>query len=417
MLPNAVDLDGSSEAAMVALRSLQNKLKPGSTGNIVLATAGHDTDIDKLAIFLGSWSIHSTGTKIIIYTDPNLMKNPIVRELYEEFEVESFPYTPPPPKDDPDDREEFSKPGRSVLHSLEQYQLFLDTKVQNARGVAIVLDVNEVVLQGDIFLDGAARYAVGHGQVLLTQEGGTEIEDILVSDSKSVYNASRDCYGSGTADKMAKKPIMSSAFAIGEMKAVREYVALMADIMGTRVRFKCLRSKRPDVSILSYLVHTLGSDPKYLDFKISLRSGAQSPVLSMAYGLPATIDARGVVHRMQSPHGPSKFIKTPSVVTAYSDHPLLLQYLLRRYASPVATLDFVQVPSGYVGESRLLKGLPSSWMVSAKKKLADMQTRGDTDVSLADIILMLSEAATARREELSTSGKLPKEDDHPSSSS
>lgn len=397
---SGIDMDADPEDALVALRSMQQKIHSGSTGNIVLATAPFETDIEKLAIFLGSWGYHSPGTKIIIFTAQNLLEDSFVRSLYSEFEVEARPYDPPPEKDDPDDEEELSKPGRAVLYTYEQYQLLLDTEIHSAKGVAVVIDVNEVALQADIFLDGAVRSAVSHNQVLLTQEGGSELLNVPVNTSKATYNASRDCYGTGIADKMGPKSTMSPTFAIGGRNGVREYVALMADILGTRVRFKCLKSPRPDIAVLTYVVYILGSDKHYLDFRIFLRSGINSPILSMTYGLPAYIDGRGVVHRHRMPNYQGKFLATPSVLTRYEEHPFMLDFLLKRYAPAMAELDFVQVPHGYVGTNELLTGLPPSWALAAKKSWSYMRRGNNANIDINDVVDSMATGATEKRKKV-----------------
>jgi hypothetical protein len=385
--------------ALATIKSLQQQLKPGSTGNIVLATA-YRSSPDRLAVFVNSWAQHSPGSRLVIMTSDELLKNPTVRELYREHKVESIRFIPPPEVDDVDDEEELAKPGRSVLQSLEMYQQYLETKAATGtRAVAVVIEAGEVALQGDLFVDGAVKYAIANGQVMLTLEGGSEVAKVPILDNSAVFRTCMDCYGSTTAGKLGEKPMVSADVAIGSYGAMYAYVTLMADVMGTRVRYKCLRNLRPDLAVLAYVVHGLGSDPKYLDFRIALKNGKASPVMPIRYGLPAHIDGHGIVHR--TPLNAAEKPHLPSTIVGYGAHPSLLQYLIDRYRASSAVLHFVEAP-GYQGHQEALMGLPESWETTAQRLWAEMAQDADVadgQVSFENILQTMVEEAANRAQQ------------------
>lgn len=360
--PNPAAADVTLPEDSITLDHLGRELQePGSSGNVVLANAA-GVPTSRLAVFVRAWAEHSPATQLVIFTEQATLANSAVKRLYDDFRVIAVPFEAPPELEDPSDPEDFAKPGRLPLHTLEKYLAYIETEGlrQGVRGVAIVLDAGGVVVQSDPFLDPGVRAAIDTNGVVLSYEGGPQLGAVKAGDNEHVIKAVNSCFGSGVADKIAEEPLFNADVVFASATAARGYLFLISDVLATRVRSRCLRAHRADRAALQYAIQDFGADRKSLDFVVYLRDHINSTALGAAFGLPAHVDSRGVLHRGIMAGGSRRGL-TPSVITAYHTHPHLLRYYLARYGSAVLEVDFVQ-RSGYIGELMIgSEELPELW--------------------------------------------------------
>lgn len=373
---------------------------PSATGNIALAYAYNSINIQRLAIFVHSWATRSPRTKLIIFTHPDLMARRRVAELYARVGVEAIAFNPPPIIDDPTDKEDVRQPGRIPLSALQHYLLYLEQKAGDiSKGVAILGAVENIALQDDPFANGEVRAAIATGKVLVSEEGGAQLGGVQVQQHEPTLASVNDCYGTPGVASLGEQPVLSADAVFGRRDAILQYVRLLADILDTRVRFKCLRNNRPDIAALAHSVYDIGKDPLNLDFAFSIASykDMHAPVFGASFGFPAIMDGYGIIHRSGSRAAaellaePDHQGPIPSVITQYDSHPELMKMFVSLYRPDPVELEFVQ-SSGYIG-SRLgsTEGsdgdpdgddelIPDSWEDAVKRELATARhTAADGD--------------------------------------
>jgi hypothetical protein len=363
---------------------------PSATGNIALAYAYSNVNIQRLAIFVHSWATRSPGTKLVIFTHPDLMARRRVAELYDRVGVEAIAFNPPPIIDDPTDKEDMRQPGRIPLSALQHYLLYLEQKPGDiTKGVAILGAVENIALQGDPFANGQVRAAVAVGKVLVSEEGGAQLGGVQVQQHEPTLDSVSDCYGTPGVASLGEHPLLSADAVLGRRDAILQYVRLLADILDTRVRFRCLRNRRPDIAALAHSVYEIGKDPLNLDFVFTIAKykDVHAPVFGASLGFPAVMDGYGIVHRSGSRAAaellaePDHQGPIPSIITQYDSHPELLKIFISLYRPDPVELEFVQ-SSGYIGK-RLgnTEGsdgdpdgdddlIPESWEEEIKRELA-----------------------------------------------
>jgi hypothetical protein len=365
-------------------------MTPSASGNIALAYAYNTINVQRLAIFVLSWASRSPRTKLVIFTHPELMARRRVAELYARVGVEAVAFNPPPIIDDPTDKEDVRQPGRIPLSALQHYLLYLEQKPGDiSKGVAILGAVENIALQSDPFANGEVRAAVATGKVLVSEEGGAQLGGVRVQEHEPTRASVYDCYGPPGLASLKRRPLLSGDAVFGRRDAILQYVRLLADILDTRVRYKCLRNNRPDIAALAHSVYDIGKDPFNLDFAFSIASynDVHAPVFGASLGFPAIMDGYGTVHRSGSRAAaellaePNHQGPIPSVITHYDSHPNLLKNFVSLYRPDPAELEFVQL-SGYIG-SKLASTegsdgdpdgddelIPDRWDEAVKKELS-----------------------------------------------
>jgi hypothetical protein len=312
-----------------------------------------------------------------------------VAELYDRVGVEAIAFNPPPIIDDPTDKEDMRQPGRIPLSALQHYLLYLEQKPGAiTKGVAILGAVENIALQGDPFANGQVRSTIAMGKVLVSEEGGAQLGGVQVQHHEPTLASVNDCYGTPGVTSLGEHPLLSADAVFGRRDAILHYVRLLADILDTRVRFRCLRNRRADIAALAHSVYEIGKDPLNLDFAFTIASfkDVHAPVFGASLGFPAVMDGYGIVHRAGSRAAaellaePNHQGPIPSVITQYDSHPELLKNFASRYRPDPVELEFVQ-SSGYIG-TRLggTEGsdgdpdgddelIPESWEEAVKREL------------------------------------------------
>ena len=364
-------------------------------------------------------------------------------DLYEQAGVEAVEFTPPSFVDDPLDPEEEVKPGRLQLGALQHYVTYLDHHMDEDvdSGVAILGAVQDVVLQSDPFTNAIVQAAVLDGTVLVSEEGGAQLGAIVLEDHAPTLRALNECYGPPGISALGRRRLVSADVVFARRGAALHYTRLLSDILGTRVRFKCLRNPRPDVVALSHVLYEVAEDPLNLDFRFTVAGYKDpgAPVLGAALGLPVVLSGRGVILRpkMNSSRvevddedialhanaplpgeeeeaaaleqvdvaaeqedddaDDAPAFTTPAVVSRYDAHPLLLKSLLALYQPAALDIEFLQ-SSGYTGRGLvdpsntsnddvknggddggvLLLPLPESWEKAAMQEVSAAATSGKT---------------------------------------
>lgn len=313
-----------------------------------------------------------------------------VAELYARVGVEAVAFNPPPMIDDPTDKEDVEQPGRIPLSALQHYLLYLEQKAGDiSKGVAILGAVENIALQSDPFANGEVRAAIAAGKVLVSEEGGAQLGEVKVKEHEPTRASVYDCYGTPGVSSLKKRPLLSADAVFGRRDAILHYVRLLADILDTRVRLKCLRHNRPDISALAHSVYDIGKDPFNLDFAFTIASykDMHAPVFGASLGFPALMDGNGIVHRSGSRAAaellaePNHQGPIPSVITQFDSHPELLKKFVSMYRPDPVELEFVQ-SSGYVGSAlNTTEGsdgdpdgddevMPEKWEEAVKKELS-----------------------------------------------
>lgn len=371
------DPSATADATALALQALQEKQIPGSTGNMAMAFATKVSPA-RISVFVRSFAEHSPGTKLVIFTDPVLLDNPQIKELYKEYKVLGVKFAPPPEIEDPDDDEELRKPGRLILAAYEKYQEHLETKADWAQAVILFTNCRDVVLQSDPFLHAGTISTINRDAVLISTEGGAQFGDVLIKNHFTTTRSLNECFGSTVANKLADKPLLNADAIVGSRQAMRMFVTLMADIMATRVRVRCLRNPRADMAVLQYAIQDFGRATYNLDFTYVVRDHTMAPVYGIAYGFPVRLDLRGQVKRAVG--------RAPNVLTQYGAHPVLMQFFINKYKTPSGVLDFMQT-SGYVGDDLPRSNkLPMSWETAAKEQAADLSEAKGVRVGVDEAI-------------------------------
>jgi len=372
----------------------ENRPAPGSTGNLVFATAAKVPSA-RLQVFVQSWAEYSPGSQLVIFTEPETLEFASVQRLYNEFSVIAVPFTALPEIDDPDDPEDFARPGRLPMHFMQQVVQYLETKGDGAKAVLVAIDAAGMASQGDPFIDPVVENVLRVNEVLLTLESGPLLGDVTVGQNIPVSRSINACFGSGVLKALEDKPLFNADLVIGSADAVRRYLILISDVMATRVRTRCLRDPRADRAALQYSIQDFGSDLKSLNFRYKTAS-LRSPVFGAAFGMPAKLDGRGVLHRGIIP-GTNRRGPTPALVTQYDAHPMLVRHYLNKYHIPYGDLEFAQT-SGYNGSAMVGRAnLPVSWERSVKTQYAqlsgDSAEQATTMEQVVDAMLAQQKAA------------------------
>eukprot|EP00890_Picochlorum_soloecismus_P004629 jgi/Picsp_1/5167/NSC_02530-R1_hypothetical protein CHLNCDRAFT_57525 [Chlorella variabilis] len=317
------------------------------TGNLILAAAAN-TSAEGVAAFVKSLAEHMPQNRIVLFADTGVTSSANLVAMCKEYEVHVVPLTWPELVDGEEEGDS-PKPGRLALHKMRHMLKYLEKGIDgNVRGVLLALNSGDTVFQGDPFRDVSVTQNIPRDGVVLATEGGPQLGRVTVNVTLPMWDAIGDCFGSSMVKRMGRLPVINGDVLIGSRIGVMQLLLLVVDVLATRTREKCLQHPRADLAAIQYAVGEFGRDPNNVDFPFSLRDHVTSTVFGVRYGLPAKIDARGILRR-SIPVGGKRRGPTPTVITQYSYNQYLREMYSNRYKMYNQEVELEQ-KSGYVGE-------------------------------------------------------------------
>ena len=320
----------------------------GMHGSNLILAAATNTSAEGVAVFVKSLADHMPQNRIVLFADIGVTSSTNLVAMCKEYEVQVVHLTWPELVDD-EEEGDYPKPGRLALHKMRHMLKYLEKGIDsNVRGVLLALNSGDAVFQGDPFRDVSVTQNIPRDGVVLATEGGPQLGRVTINVTHPMLDVISDCFGSSMVKRMSRLPLINGDVLIGSRIGVTRLLLLVVDVLATRTREKCLQHPRADLAAIQYAVGEFGRDPKNVDFPFSLRDHVTSTVFGVRYGLPAKIDARGILRR-SIPVGGKRRGPTPTVITQYSYHSYLREMYTNRYKMYNREVELEQ-QSGYLGD-------------------------------------------------------------------
>ncbi|MEW5310290.1 MAG: hypothetical protein WDW38_002102 [Sanguina aurantia] len=245
---------------------------------------------DDLCAFVRSWRLHCPETHLVLFVYEQQL-NTLPQLGVELVVLREFPAT----------------------HAMNQWRFYafaayMDERGQHIRGV-VLSDARDVLLQHNIWLNPHVHHALRNQELLFSLEGnyfgdGKSHNVLLQPDGSfpgAEYGAKlnmqwiEECFGSEVAREMQahKSAVSCAGVTIGSRAVMGSYLREFLHVLESVASARC-KAINGDQAIHNYLLWYLGRKGK-LGFNAVAFGNGVSPVYTVGYGLPVSVNAMGQV--------------------------------------------------------------------------------------------------------------------------